>query len=374
MALVLNEDQVMLRDAAREFLTAQAPVSHLRELRDSGDKTGFSMNLWREMAEMGWAAIAIPEEFGGLGFGYTGLGVVLEETGRTLSPCPLLSTALLGVTALVNSGNDERCNEWLPKVAAGELLLALAHDEDGRHKGSLATATLSNNNGELRLTGSKQHVADANSADIFIVSALEPEGTRVLLAIERGQTGVRIEAHTTLDNHSAASVHFDRTPVVNADVLCSGQQAQSALALTLDSGRIGAAVEMLGIARESFQRTLDYLRERKQFGVPVGSFQALQHRAAELFGDIELTHSVVLRALQAIDSNDPQLPVLASLAKAKAGETAHRATTEAIQMHGGIGMTDASEIGFFIKRSRTLEPFLGDTRFHLDRYARLKGY
>jgi len=379
MALVLNEEQTMLRDAAKDFLGARAPVSHHRQLRDSGDEPGFSRELWMEMAEMGWAAIIIPENYGGLDYGYTGLGLVLEETGRTLTPSPLLSTALIGSSALLLSGKDELCQQWLPQIASGDALLSLAVEESSQHRPGIVSTRAEPGGDGYRISGTKLAVMDGSSADAFIVSARTRSGDNPsegvsLFLVPADTNGLGIETTKLLDNHRSSEIQLDGVLVNRSQLLGSVHGGCSILEQTLDRGRIGMAAEMLGIAQEVFERTVQYLKERKQFGVQIGTFQALQHRAATLFGEIELCKSVVLKALQAIDENSDELALLASLAKAKCGQAANLATAEGIQMHGGIGMTDEFDIGFFIKRWRSLNQQLGDSRYHLDRFAKLKGY
>jgi alkylation response protein AidB-like acyl-CoA dehydrogenase len=377
MALVLSEEQTMLRDAARGFLGGRAPVSHLRKLRDSGSPEGFSRELWAEMTDLGWAAILVPEEYGGLGYGYTGLGLVLEETGRTLTPSPLLGTALTAVAALNLAGTAEQCAAVLPGIAAGQRILSLACDETSRHRpGQIATAAVKLASG-YRLTGHKTAVIDGHAADTFIVSAWTGGGLSLFL-VPAAARGVTVQRYPLLDAHAAANVRFERVELGGDALLGEFDSAQGLLDRVLDVARIGAAAELLGLAQEAFARTVEYLKERKQFGVPIGSFQALQHRAAKLHAEIEMCKSVVLKALQLLDAGaadvPDQLAEMASLAKAKVSTTAHLAATEAIQMHGGIGMTDEFDIGFFLKRCRILETLYGDRYFHLDRYARLRGY
>lgn len=373
MALVLNEEQGMLRDAARDFLTQRAPISHLREIRDSGNAIGFSRELWAEMAEMGWPAILVPEEHGGLGYGYTGLGLVLEESGRTLTPSPLLGTALTGTAALLAAATQEQCAELLPEVAAGGRILALACDETTLHQPAHAETRAERIEGGFRLDGRKTAVLDGAAADTFIVSAAGGESLSLFL-VPADAPGVTVEAYPALDISVAATVSFAGVELPRSALLGEPGKGQALLDRVLDIARIGACAELLGVAQEAFARTIDYLRERKQFGVPIGSFQALQHRAAQLHAEIEMCKSVVLKALQTLDEGADDCAELASLAKAKLSTTAHRAATEAIQMHGGIGVTDDFDIGFFLKRCRILETLYGDRNFHLDRYARLRGY
>jgi len=373
MALVLNEEQGMLRDAARDFLAQRAPISHLRSLRDGGNEIGFSRELWGEMVDMGWSAILVPEEHGGLGYGYTGLGLVLEESGRTLTPSPLLGTALTGVAALLLAGTRQQCADILPQVAGGERILALASDELVNHVPEHVETRVGRSGDGFVLDGSKTAVLDGAAADTFIVSASSEVGISLFL-VPADAPGVTVEPYPALDISTAAKVRFEGVELPASALLGSLGEGQPLLDRVLDIARVGIAAELLGVAQEAFERTVDYLKERKQFGVPIGSFQALQHRAAQLHAEIEMSKSVVLKALQTLDEGSEDFAELASLAKAKLSTTAHRAAAEAIQMHGGIGVTDDFDIGFFLKRCRILETLYGDRNFHLDRYARLRGY
>lgn len=382
MALVLNEEQQMLREAAKTFFSDKAPVSHLRKLRDAEVQDSFSRQLWSDMAEMGWPAIIIPEIYGGLGYSYTGLGLVLEESGRTLTPSPLISSALLGASALILSQNKAACEDCLPKVASGEQLLALAFEESAQHRPTHVRTTATRNGDQFVLQGCKQAVIDGHTADAFIISARTSSPAQSgqgisLFMVPSDTPGLAIKATELLDNHRVGSLQLDAVQIDKSQLLGELDQGLTLLDKVLDRGRIGIAAELLGIAQESFDRTVQYLKERKQFGVPIGVFQALQHRAAILFGEIELCKSVVLKALQALDDENSQtkeIAILASLAKAKCGSVAGLATAEGIQMHGGIGMTDEFDIGFFIKRWRSLNQQLGDDRFHTHRFAQLKSY
>ena len=379
MALVLSEEQLMLKESAKDFLQQRAPVSHLRELRDSDNESGYSKELWTEMAEMGWTAILVPEQYGGLDYGYSGLGILLEETGRTMTPSPLLSTCLMGVTALTRGGSAEQCGKYLPEIAAGSHLLALAVNESSRHAPHSVTTTAQNSGEDYRLAGRKTAVVDGHNADTLIVSARtrgtgqESDGISLFL-VPADHPGVSIERYRVLDTHCAAHITLENVEVGPDSLLGELHRGAAILDPVLDAGAIGQSAELLGLAQEAFERTLEYLKERKQFGVPIGSFQALQHRAAMMFGDIEQCKSIVLKGLHALDQDAADIPELASLVKAKLSETAHNVAAEAIQMHGGIGMTDEFDIGFFLKRCQILETFLGDRYFHLDRFAGQRGY
>lgn len=379
MALVLNEEHLMLRDAARDFLRAQAPVDHLRQLRDSANKDGFSRTLWQEMVGMGWAAMLVPEEYGGLEYGFTGMGIVLEETGRTLTPSPLLGSALMGVAALLRAGSEIQKADLLPRLASGSLLFGVAVDESRRHNPASVTCQVVARNGELRLSGRKVGVLDGHIADTLLVSAQtsnsagKPAGISLFL-VPANSAGIEIESYEVLDTHHAANINFDSVKLAAESQLGEPGAGESILQYILDVGRLGQSAELLGVAQEAFERTLEYLKERRQFGAAIGSFQALQHRAAILFGEIELCKSLLLHSLRQLDTGLEDLTELASMTKARLCETATNVTAEAIQMHGGIGMTDEFDIGFFFKRARILETFLGDRYYHLDRFALARGY
>jgi alkylation response protein AidB-like acyl-CoA dehydrogenase len=373
MALILNDEQLMLQDAARDFLRERAPISHLRGLRDENNEDRVSTGLWAEMAEMGWPAILVPEQHGGLDYGYSGLGIVLEEAGRTLTPSPLLSTALTGVAALRLAGSEAQCAEIFPGVVTGEKKLALACDETPRHDpGRVDTRADSKGEG-FTLNGRKCAVADGHIADTLIVSAMTDAGLSLLL-VPADAEGVQVNRYPVLDIAAAANISFDDVSLSAESLLGNAGGGQAVLDQVLDASRIGVSAEMLGIALEAFDRTMDYIKERKQFGVPVGSFQGLQHRAAELYADIELCKSLIIKALQTLDDSTAEAAPIASATKAKLCETAHAAANEAIQMHGGIGMTDEFDIGFFLKRCQILETLYGDRYFHLDRFAKLNQY
>jgi acyl-CoA dehydrogenase len=379
MALVLNEEQVMLKESAAGFLAQKASVAQLRALRDSGDARGYSAAIWQDIAEMGWAGIAIPEAFGGLGYGYTGLGLVLEQAGRNLSATPLQSTVLVAATVIAELGSEQQKQEQLPAIAAGDKLVSLALQE-GAHHAPLQCALSADLKGDdYVLSGEKVLVLDASAADAFIVIARtagapgDEQGLTAFL-VDASSAGLAVQRRSMVDSRNAGALVFDNVRVTAGNVLGERGAAWSGLSRALDIANIGLAAELLGVSLEAFERTVGYLKERKQFGRVIGSFQGLQHRAAELFAELELARSIVLQALHAIDAGEQDLSLQASAAKAKLCEVAQRATNEAIQMHGGIGMTDEHEIGFFIKRARVVQHLFGDYNYHLDRFAQRNGF
>ncbi|MBT4164538.1 MAG: acyl-CoA dehydrogenase family protein [Porticoccaceae bacterium] len=379
MALVLNEEQQMLKESAQGFLAEHAPVSELRTQRDAGNKTGYSSTLWPQMVNMGWAAILVPEEYGGLAFGHVGMAQIVEQSGRTLTASPLLSTAILGVTAINLAGSEEQKTELLGAIAGGELTIALAVDEKTHHD-PMQIAMSAERKGEgYVINGEKRFVVDGSTADILIVATRtagspgDMKGISLFL-VDRNTLGINVDQTQMIDGRSAAIVTFTDVEVGLDALLGEQDRGFRALSATLDAGNAHLAAELLGIAQESFDRTLQYMKERKQFGALIGSFQALQHRAAHWWSEIELCKSVVLKSLQALDDGDVKSPALASIAKAKLCEVAELSTNEAIQIHGGIGMTDEYEIGFFIKRARPAQMLYGDYNYHANRFALLSGY
>ncbi|MBT7566016.1 MAG: acyl-CoA dehydrogenase family protein [Porticoccaceae bacterium] len=379
MALVLNEEQQMLKESAQGFLAEHAPVSELRTQRDAGNKTGYSSTLWPQMVNMGWAAILVPEEYGGLAFGHVGMAQIVEQSGRTLTASPLLSTAILGVTAINLAGSEEQKTELLGAIAGGELTIALAVDEKTHHD-PMQIAMSAERKGEgYVINGEKRFVVDGSTADTLIVATRTAESPGdmkgiSLFLVNRNTLGINVDQTQMIDGRSAAIVTFTDVEVGLDALLGEQDRGFRALSATLDAGNAHLAAELLGIAQESFDRTLQYMKERKQFGALIGSFQALQHRAAHWWSEIELCKSVVLKSLQALDEGDVKSPALASIAKAKLCEVAELSTNEAIQIHGGIGMTDEYEIGFFIKRARPAQMLYGDYNYHANRFALLSGY
>jgi alkylation response protein AidB-like acyl-CoA dehydrogenase len=379
MALVLNDEQTMLRDNARGFLAKNAPIAHLRALRDNRDADGFSRALWKSFVEMGWAGILIPQDYGGLELGYVEAGVVMEELGRTLTPSPFLSTGVLAATAIARAGTAKQKENYLPKIVAGELIATLAVDETAKHhpeKIAMPAARIDNG---FKLSGAKTFVIDGHVANLLIVAARttgkagDTSGL-TLFIVDAKAPGVRAERTATVDTHNAARITFADVNVGADNVLGKIDAGWDVLEGVLNAGRAAVASEMVGASEEAFSRTVAYLKERKQFGKAIGEFQALQHRAAHLYCELEVTRAAVLKALQTLDDAYDRAGAIVSVAKARAGLSATLAVNEAVQMHGGIGMTDEFDIGLFMKRVRVCQELFGDSNFHADRLARLNRY
>nr|WP_321360836.1 acyl-CoA dehydrogenase family protein [uncultured Hyphomonas sp.] len=378
MTFLLTEDQEMLRDTAMAFARDELPVTHLRELRDSG-ANGKDPKTRQKLAELGFFGVIVPEEPGGEHFGVVGLGQILEAQGRTLAATPLLQTALIGASAIQLGGTPAQQAEWLPKIAGGDVTFALALDESA-HFNPLNVATEAERNGQgYTLNGEKRYVPDGHHADMLIVVARtfgEP-GDRhglSLFLVPADAKGVSVQELKTADSHGAAHITLTDVMVGEGALIGAADEGADVLEPVLDRAAIGQAAEMLGSSQAAFEMTLEYLQSRKQFGQLIGSFQSLQHRAAKMFTELEMTRSCIAAALSAVDEGKTNVAELASLAKAKASELVHLVSNECVQMHGGIGMTDVADPGLYMKRARAQEAMYGSASWHRDRYAKLNGY
>ncbi len=374
MALVLTEDQELIAKTARDFVDEESPVSRMRALRDSKDPVGFSRDLWKQMAELGWVGIPFPESVGGAGMGFAELAVVLEALGRNLAPEPFLSSVLLGGQSLLLVGSDAQQSEWLTPLVKGEKLVSLAYQEaKSRYQVNRIEATAEKTGNGYVLTGEKVHVLDGHVADAFVVSALTPGGVSLFLVPADAD---RLSRHRQLrmDSRGVATVKLDGVRVgVDALVGAEGQGG-AVVEQVIERATAGLCAEMLGGMSQAFDLTVAYLKEREQFGVRIGTFQALKHRAAKLHIEIELARSSVMAATRAVDDDGPELAKIVSLAKARCSDAYLLAGNEGVQMFGGVGMTDEYDIGLYLKRARSTELTFGDSAWHRDRWARLSGY
>ena len=375
MPLYLDDDQTILKDTIREFVADAAPVAHLRALRDADDATGFSRDLWKQFAEMGFTGIMVGEDQGGLGMGHVEAGIVLEEIGRNLSPSPFLTTAVAAVAALKGSGQAER---WFPGIVAGETVAALAIDEGAKHRDSVGLRAERSGNG-FRLSGAKRFVAHGHVADLLIVAARtagaagEADGV-TLFAVDKGAAGLTATPERLADASLASHLAFDGVEVDADAVIGEVDAGRDPLNRLLRAGRTGAAAELVGVGAGAMDMTVGYLKERKQFGVAIGSFQALQHRAAHLYSEMEVARAAVLKAQQLLDAGSDEADEAVSVAKAMTAMATTLSVQEGVQMHGGTGMTDEYDIGFYMKRARVLAELFGDANFHADKLARAAGY
>ena len=378
MPLFLSDEQSMLRDTAQQFVAETAPVSHMRALRDADDATGFSRDLWKQFAEMGFTSILIPEADGGLGLGHVEAGVVLEEIGRNLTPSPFLPTSIGAVTALSGAGEALR-QAWFPRIAGGDAVAALAIDEGAKHRPEQVALRAERAGNGFKLSGAKSFVVHGHVADLIVVSARtagsagETQGI-TLFAVERDAAGLTAAPERLTDASLASRLTFDGVEVTADAVIGEVDEGWNGLTRLLSASRAGASAEMLGVGGGAMDMTIGYLRERKQFGVAIGSFQALQHRAAHLYSEMEVARAAVLKAQQLLDEGHDGAERAALVAKAMTGLATTLAVQEGVQMHGGIGMTDEYDIGFYMKRGRVLAELFGDQNWAADRLARMSGY
>ena len=374
---LLTDDQKMLQDTAASFLADEGAIAkQLRHWRETGCTDGFGTDLWKRFGELGLTGICIPEAHGGMGMGATEAALVLEEIGRNLTPSPFLTTAVVGAKAIESTAHGER---WYPGILSGETVLALAVDEGLAHAPEQTALEAKRQGNGFVLNGYKQFVVHGNSADMVLTLARtggapgETEGL-TLFAVPKGTSGLEVESATLVDSSKVARLTLDEVALDADAVVGEVDGGWGPLRRALNAGRAGSAAELVGVAAGASAMTFDYLKQRKQFGRLIGEFQALQHRAAHLYGEIEIARAAAFKAAQLIDSGDDRAELYASVAKAKAADVASLAVREGVQMHGGIGMTDEHDIGLFMKRTAVLGELFGDVHYHRRRVAELSGY
>ena len=379
MPLYHNDDQAMLADTARQFMADEGSIQNqMRHWRDRNCKDGFGHALWKQMAEMGFTGILVSEDDGGLGMGHVEAGIVLEEIGRNLTPSPFLTSAVLAATAL-DQGNADTKGRWLPGLLSGDSVFAVAIDEGAKHRPERIKTRAEKSGNGFRLSGQKDFVVQGTSADMLVVAARtsgaddDADGI-TLFAVPKDAAGMSQDAVRLVDSSMASHVKFDNVELDGDAVIGEVDGGRAVLNAMLMAGRVGAAAEGVGVASGAMDMTIDYLKQRKQFGQLIGEFQALQHRAAHLYSEVEIARAVAIKAAQLLDSGSEKADLMASVAKAKVAKAAGLAVREGVQMHGGIGMTDEYDIGLYMKRDRALQEFLGDQYYHANRVAELSGY
>ena len=375
--MTLTDDQRLLQDSVRPLMAEEGAIKkQLRHWRDTGCTDGYGTALWKQFSELGLTGILIPEAQGGAGLGAVEAGVVLEEIGRNLTPSPFLTTAVAAVRALEGSAQAER---WFPGIIAGETVAALAVDEARHHDPAKVALEARRQGNGFVLNGAKQFAIHGNSADVILVAARtggspgETDGL-TLFAVEKGAAGLDVDTATLADSSKAARFKFDNVAVDADAVIGEVDGGWGPLSRALNAGRAGAAAELVGVAAGASEMTFDYLKQRKQFGKLIGEFQALQHRAAHLYGEVEIARATALKAAQLLDAGDDKAELFVAVAKAKAARVSALAVQEGVQMHGGIGMTDEHDIGLYMKREAVLSELFGSPRFHANRVAELSGY
>ena len=379
MPLYHTDDQAMLAETASQFMAEEGAIAkQLRHWRDRECKDGFGHALWKQMAEMGFTGLLVPEADGGLGMGHVEAGIVLEEIGRNLTPSPFLASSVLAASAL-DAGSDDLKARWLPGLIAGDSVFAVAVDEGPKHNPQRIRTRAEKSGNGFRLSGAKTFVLQGASADMLVVAARtsgsdeDAEGI-TLFAVPKDASGMSHEAVRLVDSSMATHTRFENVELDGDAVIGEVDGGRAVLDRVLLAGRVGVAAEGVGVARGSMDRTVDYLKQRKQFGRLIGEFQALQHRAAHLYSEIEIARAATIKAAQLLDAGSERAELMASVAKAKVAKAAGLAVREGVQMHGGIGMTDEYDIGLYMKRERALQEFLGDQYYHANRVAELSGY
>ena len=378
MSLVLNEEQIFLKDSAKKFALEKTPTTHFREVRDSELEDCYDEKIWQEMVSLGWSGILVPEEYGGSNFGVAGISSILEELGRTLTPSPLFSTAVVGVS-LVKHANDDLKKEILPKVVSEGLRICFALEESNHHDPLKTTCKAEKNGKTYKISGEKTFVIDGGFSDKIVIACRTSgeEGSKEglsLFFLDSESEGLTVMPTKMVDSRNAANMKFDNVTVSEEMLIGEEGSAYEIIDSVLDISRAAISAEMLGSALQAYEITLDYLKEREQFGSKIGSFQALQHRAAIMFSELELCKSCVIESITSFDEGGNDSERLASLSKAKIGEVFHLVSNESVQMHGGIGVTDEYDIGLYLKRARVAEQIFGNSDFHKNRYAELTGY
>lgn len=379
MPLYYDEDQAMLADTASQFMADEGAITkQLRHWRDRDCKDGFGHALWKQFAEMGFTGMLVGEDDGGLGMGQVEAGIVLEEIGRNLTPSPFLSSSVLAATALKHGSNDVR-GRWLPGLISGEQVFAVAIDEGPKHRPQTIACRAEKSGNGFRLSGQKDFVVYGASSEMIVVAARtsgsdSEDGGITLFAVPQDAAGMTHDSVRLVDSSMASHIKFDGVELDGDAVIGEVDGGREVLDAMLKAGRIGAAAEGVGVAQGAMDMTVDYLKQRKQFGKLIGEFQALQHRAAHLYSEVEIARAVTIKAAQLFDGGSDKADLMASVAKAKVAKAAGLAVREGVQMHGGIGMTDEYDIGLYMKRDRALQEFLGDQYFHAGRVAELSGY
>ncbi len=379
MPLYHNEDQAMLAETASQFMAEEGAIAkQLRHWRDRDCKDGFGHALWKEMAELGFTGILVSEVDGGLGMGHVEAGIVLEEIGRNLTPSPFLTSSVLAATAL-GEASEELRGRYLPGLVAGDSVFAVAIDESAKHRPERIACKAEKSGNGFKLSGKKDFVVQGASSDMIIVAARTSgsdadEDGITLFAVPKDAAGMSHDAVRLVDSSMATHTTFDNVELDGGAVIGEVDGGREVLNKILNAGRVGSAAEGVGVARGAMDMTVDYLKQRKQFGKLIGEFQALQHRAAHLYSEVEIARAAVIKAQQLLDGGSEKADLMVSVAKAKVAKTAGLAVREGVQMHGGIGMTDEYDIGLYMKRDRALQEFLGDAYYHTNRVAELSGY
>jgi alkylation response protein AidB-like acyl-CoA dehydrogenase len=373
-----SQEQDLLRQTARSFLEKECPSAFVRRMMD--EPAGTTDELWQSLAELGWTGLVYPETYGGVGLGFVDLTVVLEEMGRVVMPGPFFSTVLLGGLALLEAGSESQKQEWLPKIAAGtaRATLALVEEQTGWDAGAIQLPAKTKG-GRFVLSGTKLFVPDAHTADLLVVAARTARATRdapahgvSLFLVPADAKGVRTTLLPTMDQtRKLCEVTLARVEVGPEAVLGELHQGWAPLARVLDRATVGLCAEMCGGAQRVLEMCTDYAKIRTAFGKPIGAYQAIKHKCADMLVAVENAKSITYYAAWAVDGNVPEAPLAASMAKAYVSDAYRKAAGDGIQIHGGIGFTWEHDLHLYFKRAKGSEVTFGDATRHRERVAQL---
>jgi alkylation response protein AidB-like acyl-CoA dehydrogenase len=370
-----NEEQELLRSTARKFFENEFPSEAVRRLMDGPE--GITPALWQKIAEQGWAGLTVPEAYDGMGLGLVDLVVLMEEMGRAVVPGPFFSTVLLGAGALLEAGSDAQKKEWLPAIASGQRRVTLAWMEPSATLGPAGvTLQAVAKGGRFTLSGTKLFVPDAHTADAIVVAARTGSGGGAegvsLFLVEREAPGVEVRLLPTMDQTRKLCEVTLRDAAVGADArLGAAGTGWAPLARVLDRATVALCAEMCGGAQKVLDMTVEYAKIRQAFGRPIGSYQGVKHRAADMLVDVENSKSITYYAAWALDEGVAEAPLAVSMAKAYASDAYRRVAAAGIQLHGGIGFTWEHDLHLYFKRAKGSEFTFGDATYHRERVAQL---
>ena len=372
-----SEEQEMLRKSARDFLAAESPMTYVRRMME--DDRGFTDAQWKQMAELGWMGLILPEQYGGAGGDFVDMVVVLEEMGRAVLPGPFFATVVLGGVALLEGGSDGQKASFLPKIAAGDLRVTLAQLEpNARWDAEGIELQARKDGGGYRLAGTKLFVPDAHTADVIIVAGREPgskgaEGVTLFL-VDAGASGVKATLLKTMDQtRKLCEVVLEDVRVPTDRVLGQPGAGWKLLDRVVDRGKVGLCAEMCGGAQKVLEMSVEYAKVREQFGRPIGSFQAIQHKCANMLVEVESSKSATYYAAWAVANDVAEAPLAAAMAKAYTSDAYRHTAGEGIQIHGGIGFTREHDMHIYFKRAKSSEVTFGDATWNREIVAQLIG-
>src|ERR1700730_13731110 len=378
MDIGFSEEQEMLRETARKFLDDECTTQLVPRLM--APEEAITAEFWKKLAEQGWLGILYSEEDGGSGMGLVDLVVLMEEIGRAVMPGPYPATVLLGGAAIATAGSPAQRGEWLPRIVAGEVKATLAVTEpNARWDAAGITATARETRGGFALSGTKMFVPDAHLADVLVVAARSRDGSTMedgvsLFLVPKSAAGLAIRRLPSVDEtRKLCEVTLDNVSVPAAALLGELHQGWEPLAGVIDRAAVALSAEICGAAQRVLDMTVDYAKLRVAFGKPIGSYQGVKHKCADMLIEIENAKSLTYYAAWAVDEVEPDAAMAVSMAKAAASDAAREVGAAGIQLHGGIGMTWEHDLQLYLKRAKADEVMFGDATWHRERIARLMG-